>query len=301
MKKQPLQLIIRLAKIVLLYELRFKAKEKQTQAIINQQKSQHHKEAKVSILLPVYNVENFLAQCLESILNQTYQNLEIICVNDSSTDQSLTILKSYAKKDKRIKVIEKPQNEGLPQARKTALENATGDYVLNVDSDDWIEPDMVESLYYFLKSGYDMVVCDYIKETATKQEIVRTPNILIEGDKLQRIENRSFGYGNTIWNRFVKRELMEKVVFPTENIGEDIVINTQLYYYADKIGYCVKALYHWQYNEASMTRKLTEATFDSLAKNYRLIWQFCVEKFGENVKQLEPAYKKRLEKIHRKP
>ena len=101
---------------------------------------------KVSIIVPVYNVEKYLKRCLDSITNQTLKELEIICINDGSTDNSLKILKQYAHKDKRISIINK-QNEGLSVARNTGMEAASGEYIGFVDSDDWIDLDFYKKLY----------------------------------------------------------------------------------------------------------------------------------------------------------
>lgn len=299
MTKKMFQIIIRLAKIILFYEPRSRAKQKKIQDRIDALKQQQFELKKISVLVPVYNVEQFLPKCLDSIIRQTYQNLEIICVNDASTDNSLGILNEYAVKDTRIKVVNKSENEGLPQARKTALEHASGAYVLNVDSDDWIESEMIESLYYLAQDDYDIVVCDYFKGTPNHETVVHNPKILEEGDKFKRISNRSFGYGNTLWNRFIKKESFDQVNFPIENSGEDIVINAQLYYYANKIAYFPKPFYHWQYNESSMTNKINQKTYDELKVNYDYIYNFCKEKFKDKAQLLEPKYQARLKRIKR--
>ena len=98
----------------------------------------------VSVIIPVYNVERYLAQCLDSVSHQTYQNLEIICVNDGSRDGSLDILRRYADEDARIQVIDKA-NGGVSRARNDALDCARGEYIMFVDSDDWVEPDACEN------------------------------------------------------------------------------------------------------------------------------------------------------------
>ena len=99
----------------------------------------------ISIIVPVYNSEKYIDRCLDSILNQTYKDLEIVLVNDGSNDQSLKILENYALRDTRIKVVNQ-ENKGVAAARNTGLDNATGDYILYVDSDDWIENNMVERM-----------------------------------------------------------------------------------------------------------------------------------------------------------
>ena len=110
---------------------------------INSSSSIKNSNIKISVIVPVYNVENYLSQCLKSIINQTYKNLEIICVNDGSTDKSLMILKEYEKKDKRIKVINQ-NNKGLAATKNVGMKIATGDYITFVDSDDYIDLNVYE-------------------------------------------------------------------------------------------------------------------------------------------------------------
>lgn len=101
---------------------------------------------KVSIIIPVYNVEKYLRECLDSVIQQTLQDIEIICVNDGSTDNSLQILKEYAQNDSRIKIIDKP-NSGYGQTMNVGMQNATGEYIGIVEPDDYVELDMFETLY----------------------------------------------------------------------------------------------------------------------------------------------------------
>lgn len=118
---------------------------------------------KVSIIVPVYNVEKFLEKCLDSLVNQTLHDIEIICINDGSTDKSLEILKSFANKDKRITVIDK-QNEGPSVARNVGLEKAQGEYIGFVDSDDWVDLDFYEKLYNSaINNGADISTASIIR------------------------------------------------------------------------------------------------------------------------------------------
>ena len=113
----------------------------------------------ISIIVPVYNVEQYLSRCVDSLVNQTYHNIEIILVDDGSPDRSGEICDEYAKKDKRVKVIHQ-SNGGLSDARNTALDIAKGDYLMFVDSDDWIEPTMYEEMLSFMeKEQLDLVEC----------------------------------------------------------------------------------------------------------------------------------------------
>ena len=110
------------------------------------------KQPKVSVVVPCYNVEKYLPQCMDSIINQTLKDIEIICVNDGSTDSTLRILQKYAEKDKRIKIIDKA-NSGYGASMNKGFSEANGEYLGIVESDDWVEPDMFENLYNLAKSN----------------------------------------------------------------------------------------------------------------------------------------------------
>jgi glycosyltransferase involved in cell wall biosynthesis len=125
---------------------------------------------KISVIIPVYNVEKYLAQCLDSVINQTYKNIEIICVNDGSTDGSLKILEQYAAKDKRIKIISQ-KNAGLNGARNTGLRNATGTYITFIDSDDWMDLDWVEKAHdAAVANNADLVKSGYLHHWEDRSE-----------------------------------------------------------------------------------------------------------------------------------
>lgn len=127
------------------------------------------KNAMISIIIPVYNVESYLERCIESVLQQTYSNLEIICVNDGSSDNSGHILEQFASRDDRITVIHHKQNQGLAFARNTGLQQASGSYIGFVDSDDHISPDCYEKLVrVFQNDLVDIAVCGYYREEADK-------------------------------------------------------------------------------------------------------------------------------------
>ncbi|WP_302014336.1 glycosyltransferase family 2 protein [uncultured Akkermansia sp.] len=117
---------------------------------------------KISVLVPVYNVEPYLAQCLESICAQTLRELEVICVDDASTDGSLSILREFAERDPRIRVIQAPSNGGLSRTRNLAMNHAEGEYLMLVDSDDWLETDLLEEMYGRAKAlDADKLVCGF--------------------------------------------------------------------------------------------------------------------------------------------
>lgn len=286
--------IIQLAKFLFLVEPRAKAREVKLKKRLSVLERTEISHPLVSVLVPAYNVEKYLEHCLRSICEQTYERLEIICVNDASSDDTLAILRRWHNKDKRIKIIDKKRNEGLPQARKSAFEASNGEFILNVDSDDWLETSMISDLLLLaLSEKADLVYCDYFRN----EKAQRVQRQYYES-KMKLLEHWSFGFGNTIWNRLIKRELMEKIDFPHANMGEDLVLNTQLYYYANKIFYCGKALYHHTYleNKESISSANSQKNFSEMLENYLLVHDFCLEKFGENSK-IEARYQERIDYI----
>lgn len=259
-------------------------------------------KAKISVLIPVYNAEKHLRKCLDSVLDQTYTNIEAVCVNDCSTDNSLAILNEYARKDKRIIVIDKHINEDASFARRDALVHSTGQYILCVDSDDWIEPDMLECLYNAaLFNNYDIVCSGYFEERENGTTVFAPQNI--HKDKIGRIKYGIFGFGNIklLWNKLVKREVYENIVFKNVGTNEDCLIAAQLFYYANKIGYINKPLYHWQFNECSVTnnKSLSLKRYEDRKANYLHIIEFCKEKFGNDLSVFEPDLSIRMANIER--
>ena len=138
-------------------------------------------QPKVSIIVPIYNVEEYLVKCLDSLVNQTLKEIEIICINDGSTDNSLEILKAYAQKDDRITVINK-KNSGVSDARNTGLEMANGEYVMFVDSDDYLEIQTCQSIYEKIKKdNSNLLIFNYFLVTQeTKHRAKELDNILTD-------------------------------------------------------------------------------------------------------------------------
>ena len=122
----------------------------------------------ISIIVPVYNINNYVEKCLISLMNQTYKALEILCINDGSTDDSLDILEKLSKRDSRIKIISQP-NKGLSAARNTGIANAKGDYIVFVDGDDWVDIEMCQKAYKIIsETNVDIVLWSYVKEYPNK-------------------------------------------------------------------------------------------------------------------------------------
>jgi glycosyltransferase involved in cell wall biosynthesis len=206
---------------------------------------------KISVIIPVFNVEKYLRRCVDSVLAQTFRDFEIILVDDCSPDGSPAICEEYAQKDRRITVIHNAKNEGSSQTRKVGLEAAHGDYILFVDSDDWIESNMLELLYNkAIDDDLDMVCCLFYRNTDTKQSIIEFPFL---DDKIEMIKEIAAwtGFSPSVWNKLIKNEICQKINFPTAGYGEDRQIVVQAIHYASRIGYVKTALYHYYSNSSS--------------------------------------------------
>jgi glycosyltransferase involved in cell wall biosynthesis len=221
------------------------------------QKAQRHEgKPSVSIIVTVYNVEAYIEECIQSILGQTFGDFELIIVDDCSPDASMKICYKYARKDRRIKIIHKPRNGGLPQARRTGFEAARGEWIQFVDADDWIEPDMTEQLYRAaVANKSDMVYCNVLVEHEDGCEYRRSWPPLGESrlDNIKLAVFKSPGTSIVMWNKLVKRSIYEKIVFPKENNGEDVFISCQTLFYCNKISHVPFALYHNRFREGSMS------------------------------------------------
>ena len=214
------------------------------------------KQEKISIIVPVYQVEAYLRRCLDSIINQTYKNLEIILVEDGSKDGSPAICEEYAKKDNRIKVFNQ-QNQGASVARNYGLDVATGEYVGFVDSDDWIEPEMYEKLYAALvQKQADIEVTGYFLETTSESKTVSveekrygTPVNFLEGTILDK--NAAI---SAVWSKLYKRQIFDTVRFVPDIRCEDNICMVDLFGKNPKVAFAEGYFYHYnKLNEQSVT------------------------------------------------
>lgn len=203
----------------------------------------------VSVIVPVYNVEEYLVKSVDSILNQTYENLEIILVDDGSTDMSGAMCDSFKEQDERIKVIHK-KNGGLSDARNAGLEIATGDYIGYVDSDDWAEPDMFELMVTNCeKYGADVAACRYSKvykdftvNESTDLIIHMTRDEALETYICENVERPIY---NSVWSKLFKCDLVKDYRFPVGKKSEDIMYTTKAFCNMNSCVYIDKALYNY--------------------------------------------------------
>ena len=240
---------------------------------------------KITVIIPVYNVENYLNKCLDSVLKQTYKNLEIIVVNDGSTDNSGGICQEYAQKDSRIIYIEK-ENGGLSDARNAGLDRMTGSYVTFVDSDDWIEQDYVEVLYNKLTEHQaDVSVGNYysynedegmyyfhINGDSYYEKVF--DNVSIFENLYESQEMKSFALISA-WGKLYKASLFDYIRFDKGKLGEDGYMNQKLYLLVQKVIYINQGLYAYRQRSGSITKTWTEkwmhALVDAMSERITLL------------------------------
>lgn len=213
----------------------------------------------ISIVVPVYNVEAYLIRCVDSIINQTYQNLEIILVDDGSTDNSGLICDSVASKDKRIRVIHQ-KNGGLSAARNAGIEVASGKYLGFVDSDDYIDLNMYQSMIDKIYSDKaDIVICDCILEelNGSVQEYEALPNVVMsQNEVLKHLDGytyHSYWKYVTAWNKLYNRVLFDSLRYPNGKIHEDEYIIHKLYEKCNVVSVMENKFYHYIQRPNSIT------------------------------------------------
>lgn len=252
----------------------------------------------ISVVIPCYNVEEYLPRCLDSIVGQTYTNLQIICVIDGSPDNSLEICREYSEKDKRIIVIEQ-ENQGLSGARNTGITYATGDYVMFVDADDWVELTTCEQAVDKInRYDCDLVIWPYVREFSNAQKekmILGDDDIMFDAEGCKKLNRRIFGlYGEelsnpenadslvTAWGKMYRTELIKGIAFvDTKEIGtEDALFNCYAMKNVKSAYYISECLNHYRKdNESSLTSNYKEKLFAQWNHLYDLMQQ-CIDENG---------------------
>ena len=200
---------------------------------------------KVSIIIPVYNSEKYISKCLDSVLNQTYKDIEVLVINDGSKDNSIDILREYEKKDDRIVVIDK-ENEGVAKTRNMGIKKATGDYIMFIDNDDFIDKEYVET-YLNANHGEDIVIGSY-KRTDINDKILFKYNLNENSEWAKYVVLAP-------WAKLYKKEFLVKnnIVFLNYGIGEDVYFNLLCYSKTNNIKVINDFKYNWFYNNESVS------------------------------------------------
>ena len=252
----------------------------------------------ISVLVPVYNIERYIGLCLESIMCQTYKNLEIIVVDDGSTDRSGEICDLYARKDSRIRVIHK-QNGGLVSARKVAMDIATGEYIGYVDGDDWIGEGFYHSLLSSIQqTASDVAIAGFSRELFTKT--VRIVNAisagLYEEKNLEKIYSSMISYGDFfrhgittyLWNKLFKKDVIKDCQLSVDNrisIGEDGAAVYPALLKCRRICVIDNCSYHYRQREDSMLKKTS--SFATESECLYVLYEYLKKAIGENLKKFD--------------
>ena len=227
----------------------------------------------ISVIVPVYNVEPYLSQCVESILCQTYSDLEILLVDDGSPDRCGQICDEYAKQDCRVKVFH-TRNEGLSAARNLGLQNAKGEYIGFVDSDDWIEPEMYEVLLKGLEETESNVcVCGFCQEPGTiKKDFQPEEAVYQDVNALKALLEEKINYN--VWNKLYRREMFQDRFFPVGKNYEDIAIMHRIMYEAGRVIIIPNVEYHYRVRSGSITKTYTAKNLIDHADAYLSSYSF---------------------------
>ncbi len=259
---------------------------------------------KISVIIPVYNVEKYLEECLDSIINQTFEDIEIICIDDGSTDNSLDILREYEKSDKRLSVVCQ-ENSGLSITRNHGIKLAKGDYIYFIDSDDYLELTALEELYEISKEkNLDILIFKLINfDDGTTNKYTSE---YYEMESLKYLNGKVFNYediGEDALNfavsapgKFYKKELIQDMEFPEKLIFEDNLFFAKSMLKAKRVSFYDKHLYNRRIRNDSITTTNTIKFADSiiiinkiieLSKEFNVYEQF---KYGLAKKKIDSAY-----------
>ena len=280
-------------------------------------------KALISIIIPVYKVEKYLEKCIQSVINQTYENLQIILVDDGSPDNCGKICDEYAKKDHRIEVIHK-SNGGLSDARNKGLEIAKGEYIGFVDSDDYIEADMYEVLYNLLKQyNADVSICNFYTVSQGKISIKNADNGINEYNRIEILKEILLDKNiqSYAWNKLYKKELFDEIKYPIGKKYEDIGTTFYLLEKCNKVVVTGKSEYYYINRQDSIVNNVTESTitdyielimqrYDYIEKNIKELSSYnkdylkrilkTAEKDIKSLNEVEDYTKKKYEELYNK-
>ena len=243
----------------------------------------------VSVIVPFYNVENYIEKCLETLVNQTLEDIEIILVNDGSKDRSKIIVDKFLKQyPEKIVYLEK-ENGGLSDARNYAIPHAKGEYIAFLDSDDYVEKTMYKDMYELAKKeNSDMVECDFYWEYPYKNKIKEDKGVIYNGKKEMLEKVRVVA-----WNKLIKKEILEKsrVLFPKGLRYEDVEFTYKLVPYLDKVSFLKKPCIHYIQREGSISKNQNERN-----KEIFQVLDNVIKFYKEN--NLYDEYKDELEYVY---
>lgn len=245
-------------------------------------------EELITIIVPIYNAENYLDRCIKSILEQTYKNIELILINDGSTDGSSKICKKYQNTNNNIVFIDKP-NEGVSKTRNVGLKHAKGDYIGFVDADDYIEKNMYSELYNNMKKyESDLSICNY-----SQNNNIELKNVFSNQEALEYLFDKKYFRG-FLWNKLYKKSIIKDNNINLDDdifICEDLLFNYKYIKYCKNVSYIDLKLYNYEINNASALHKKLDNKYLTIAQAFEKIIQ---EANNENLQTVEISYFKIL-------
>lgn len=265
---------------------------------------------KVSVIIPVYNASPYIKECISSVLSQTYKNIEVICINDGSTDDSLNILSKLQKNEDRIKIINQ-SNKGVSVSRNVGINNSTGEYIIFIDSDDWIDSNTIETCIYEIdKKSLDVILFSYIRETksrSNKKNIFDKGYVYFNYEDTKILHKRIVGpLGKelarpdyldslgTVWGKVYKSNIIKENNITFNNLSEigtaeDVLFNIRYFNYIKNALYINQYFYHYRRDNT-----------DSITTGYIDDYSFKRKNFFNNINrilnenQLDESYKQAL-------
>ena len=246
---------------------------------------------KVSVIVPIYGVEKFIGRCVETLMRQTLKEIEYIFVNDATPDRSIEnlheVLTHYPDRQDSVVIIVNKMNKGLPASRNIGLQMAKGEYIFHCDSDDFVEPDMLEVLYTeAVKEQADIVWCDWFLSFEKNERYMKQPSFNTAHEALRAMLGGGMKYN--VWNKLVQRKLYVdyEILFPAGyGMGEDMTMML-LFAYAQKVVYVPRAFYHYiKLNVNAMSNVYTDKHKEELKHNVNWISEELIGIFGEGFRK----------------
>lgn len=240
-------------------------------------------ECLISVIMPIFNSEKYLARSIESILKQSYRKLELILINDGSTDSSLSIINSYKKRDSRIMVINNERNIGASKSREKGLKKAKGEIVSFVDSDDWLDGNIYQkSISNLLDTNADIVAFGecVVSPSGEEKELIGKSEVLCSGhDALYKLSINDLPFQWGLCNKIYKRDVISSVSFSNLVFCEDLLLIPSIFNKANKVSYIPEALYYVYKGQGSVTRN--KMTIKQL-KDEEIAWSEVIKYYELN-------------------
>jgi len=245
---------------------------------------------KVSVIIPVYNMEKYLERCIKSVANQTFTDFECILVNDCSKDNSAKICDEIVKKNSRFSVIHKPKNEGLPKARKSGIDVAKGEFITHIDSDDWVELNMLELFIEKQKeTNSDIVLGGFKTITNNFTQEYFFPDI---SKDILPLEYLFYAKCRNKWGKLYKKELYDNIIVPPYSMGEDAIFSVQVFSKLSNIFQIVTIdflVYNYdKRNESSITNKSN--SYKNYTEDPKIRCRLWVEEYLKSIKVNEKVF-----------